>query len=191
MNTPSHGREILTLEPLLEAVREGVEGAGWELSGLQKTTSHRFEGRWEGESTRSAYLFFHRSDLPDWISVDVYLDETSQGLKGNMALVLDGPPLGKLGSVREVLDRLSQVVGRSLPGAYQTPITLRFRLLDSDEEAAEADTEYRFKIRIPTPALKAGHSGVVALAGTAVNSFEQLLSDDDLRGVVGPEGGGA
>ena len=57
--------EILTLEPLVDAVREGVESAGWHLSGLQKTTSLEFEGRWEGESTRSAYLFFHRADESD------------------------------------------------------------------------------------------------------------------------------
>ena len=65
---------ILTLEPLLEAVREGLETSGWELSGLQKTTSHQFEGRWEGDSTRSAYLFFHPPHGPDFVSVDVYLD---------------------------------------------------------------------------------------------------------------------
>ncbi len=35
---------LLTLEPLIDAVREGVEAEGWELSGLQKTTSHQFEG---------------------------------------------------------------------------------------------------------------------------------------------------
>src|SRR4051812_43482453 len=51
---------ILTLEPLIEAVRQGLEAAGWALSGLQKTTSHEYAGRWDGESSRSAYLFFHR-----------------------------------------------------------------------------------------------------------------------------------
>ncbi|MEE8147462.1 MAG: hypothetical protein V3T24_07665, partial [Longimicrobiales bacterium] len=86
---------VMTLEPLLEAVQDGIERAGWALSGLQKTTSLQFEGRWEGESTRSAYLFFHREGLPDWVSLDVFLDETSKGLKGNFALVIDGPELGE------------------------------------------------------------------------------------------------
>lgn len=179
-------REILTLEPLLEGIREGVEGAGWELSGLQKTTSHRFEGRWEGESTRSAYLFFHRDDLPDWVSIDVYLDETSRGLKGNLALVLDGPELAALGPVPDVLAVLSAAAARELPGRYRTPITVRFRLLDDHGGPGEAETEYRFKIRIPSSALEAGHSGVVALAGTVVGAFEALLEDGELRKVTGP-----
>ena len=87
---------LLTLEPFLDAVREGLEEAGWELSGLQKTTSFEFEGRWAGDSSRSAYLFFHRPDVPDWASVDAFLDETSRGLKGNLALVLDGPVLTEI-----------------------------------------------------------------------------------------------
>jgi hypothetical protein len=33
---------LLTLEPLIEAIRSGIEDSGWELSGLQKTTSHQF-----------------------------------------------------------------------------------------------------------------------------------------------------
>ena len=87
---------ILTLEPLLEAVKEGLEGAGWELSGLQKTTSYEFEGRWAGDSSRSAYLFFHSEEVPEWVSLDVFLDETSRGLKGNLALVVDGPELSAI-----------------------------------------------------------------------------------------------
>ena len=39
---------VLTLEPLIDAVRDGVEATGWALSGLQKTTSHEYAGRWEG-----------------------------------------------------------------------------------------------------------------------------------------------
>src|SRR5262245_13467535 len=96
--------EILTLEPLVDAVREGVEAAGgWELSGLQKTTSLEFEGRWEGESTRSAYLFFHASGRADAASIDVYLDETSRGLTGNLALVVDVVRLGSLGEPQRAL----------------------------------------------------------------------------------------
>lgn len=79
---------LLTLEPLLEVVREGVSNAGWELSGLQKTTSHQFQGLWDGKNSRSAYLFFHNDRMPDCVSVDVFLDETTKGLRGSLALVV-------------------------------------------------------------------------------------------------------
>ena len=75
-------RPLLTLEPLIEAVQDGITRSGWVLSGLQKTTSPRFEGRWQGESSRSAYLFFHDDARPDFVSIDVFLDETTKGLKG-------------------------------------------------------------------------------------------------------------
>ena len=178
--------EVLTLEPLLEAIREGVEEAGWHLSGLQKTTSHRFEGRWEGESTRSAYLFFHRDELPDWVSIDVYLDETSRGLKGNLALVIDGPELEALGSATEVVDLLSGLTERSLPDEYQTPITYRIRIRDRHEEPGAAETEYRFKIYVPESAVRAGRDALTALATSAVGAFEELLDDDELPRVTRP-----
>ena len=178
---------ILTLEPLIDAVRDGVEGAGWELSGLQKTTSHQFEGRWEGDSTRSAYLFFHHPgvDLP--VSVDVYLDETSRGLAGNLALVVDLRSLGEMGSVRERLDELSALASEGLPQGYRTPLTLRFRLRDGGRPAHEAGSEVRFKLRIPATALEAGGSAVSALSSAAVKSFEGLLSRPELRAEM--EGG--
>lgn len=185
----SGDQDILTLEPLLEAVRAGVEGAGWELSGLQKTTSHRFEGRWEGESTRSAYLFFHRQDLPDWLSIDVYLDETSRGLKGNLALVLDGPDLGDLGSVPEVVDLLSRAAARILPDRYRRPLTVRFRIRDAEQRPGEAETEYRFKVHVPGSAIDAGRKAVTGLAGSVVEAFESLLEDGDVRSVTAGSGG--
>lgn len=177
-------QDVLTLEPLLEAVREGVEGGGWSLSGMQKTTSHRFEGRWEGETTRSAYLFFHRPDLPEWVSIDVYLDETSRGLKGNLALVLDGPDLGELGAVPDVLELLSRASARSLPADYRTPITFRIRLQDRYDSVGAAETEYRFKIHLPGSAVKAGRDALVALASSAVDAFESLLDDEELHRVT-------
>ncbi len=67
---------LLTLEAFIEAVQDGITRAGWVLSGLQKTTSHQFEGRWQGEDSRSAYLFFHNDESPDCVSIDVFLDET-------------------------------------------------------------------------------------------------------------------
>jgi len=182
---PESGEDVLTLEPLLEAVREGVEGRGWELSGLQKTTSYRFEGRWEGDSTRSAYLFFHRSDLPDDVSVDVYLDETSRGLKGNLALVMDAPPLGRMDSVEEVVRTLGRIGSETLPEEYRRPLTLRFRTPDVARDPSEASAEIRFKIHIPGAALDAGRSAVVTVARVAVDAFVELLEADELRDLRG------
>ncbi len=175
---------ILTLEPFIDAVREGVESAGWELSGLQKTTSHQFEGRWEGDSSRSAYLFFHPPQGPDWVSVDVFLDETSKGLTGNMALVVDMEPLGALGDVRSVLAELGSLSTEFLPPGYRTPVTLRFRLDDGAEHPSEADTEVRFKLRFPRSALEAGASAVAALTSATVRAFEALMRSPGLTSYI-------
>ena len=127
MSARGGAADLLTLEPLLEAVRTGVEDAGWLLSGLQKTTSHEFERKWAGESTRSAYLFFHRADLPESVGMEAFLDETSDGLRGNLALVLDGPPLGRLGGVSAVLERVAGATGETLPEGYRSPVALASR----------------------------------------------------------------
>ena len=174
------GDGLLTLEPLMDAVREGVEGAGWELSGLQKTTSHQFEGRWDGESTRSAYLFFHSSAAPDPVSVDVYLDETSRGLTGNLALVVDLVDLGELGDPSDVLQELGALSGRALPSGYRTPLTLRLRLKDDSDEPASAETEVRFKLRLPRSAIEAGADAVRELSGSAMSAFEEILRAPEL-----------
>jgi hypothetical protein len=171
---------LLTLEPFLEAVREGLEGDGWELSGLQKTTSYEFEGRWAGESSRSAYLFFHAQGMPDWVSIDVFLDETSRGLKGNLALVVDGPELSQVGDPEKVLSHLATVARNSLPGGYRTPLTLRYRLPALGGEPGESETEYRFKLYVPSEALSAGHSAVAALAGNTARAFRGILASREL-----------
>ncbi len=172
---------ILTLEPLLEAVREGLERAGWELSGLQKTTSYEFEGRWAGDSSRSAYMFFHREGLPDWVSIDVFLDETSRGLKGNLALVMDGPDLKDIRDPRGVLAGLAAVARSALPGGYRIPLTLRYRLPGLRANPDDSDTEYRFKLYIPSKALSAGHSAVGDLAESTAHSFQKIIESQDLR----------
>jgi len=175
---------LLTLEPLIEAVREGAACAGWELSGLQKTTSHEFEGRWEGESSRSAYLFFHPPGGPDWVSVDVFLDETSRGLAGNVALVVDVRPMGSLGDPLPVLGSLCELATEHLPAGYRTPLTLRFRVGDAAQDPAEAETEVRFKLRIPASALKAGASACSALTSTTIGCFEALMASTGLQALV-------
>lgn len=184
MNRPASD-PLLTLEPLIEAVRAGVTEVGWELSGLQKTTSHQFEGRWEGDSTRSAYLFFHKPHGPDWASVDVYLDETSRGLTGNLALVVDTRPLGELGDVSPALAALGGLAVIHLPDGYRTPVTLRLRLEDAGHAPADAASEVRFKLRIPATAVNAGADAVTTLARATVRTFDEILTDPGLEPFVG------
>jgi hypothetical protein len=178
MNAPQRD-PLLTLEPLIEAIRSGIEDSGWELSGLQKTTSHQFEGRWAGDSTRSAYLFFHRPEKADGASIDVYLDETSRGLAGNLALVMDSRDLSGLGDVPSALRTLGGISADALPEGYRTPLTLRLRL-DRGQEVGQASSEIRFKLRIPRAAFEAGADSIAALAGSTVSAFQELLSDERL-----------
>jgi hypothetical protein len=175
---------LLTLEPLIDAVRDGVEVAGWQLSGLQKTTSQEFEGRWKGQSTRSAYLFFHRDAAGEDVSVDVYLDETGRGLQGNLALVVDAPSLHRLEPVSATLKELGRATSRHLPAGYRTPLSLRTRLPEPEAPPGEADVEVRFKIRIPSGAVEAGTDAVSALATSSVHAFEELLADPVVRGLL-------
>lgn len=172
---------ILTLEPLIEAVRQGVEGRGWSLSGLQKTTSHQFEGKWEGESTRSAYLFFHPEGGPEFVSVDVYLDETSRGLTGNLALVVDLVPFGDLGDVKAVLAALGTASARELDGRHKRPVTLRLRMVDAAEAPEHADTEVRLKVRLSRSVIEEGSGAVARLAEEALRGFERLLDASEIH----------
>lgn len=183
--------DLHTLEPLVNAVREGVEGRGWELSGLQKTTSYRFEGRWEGDSTRSAYLFFHRADVPEDVSIDVYLDETSRGLKGNLALVMDVPDLGELGPVEEAVGVLGRTGDGIISDDFRRPLTLRFRVGDVGGDPGTARGEARFKVHIPAAAVATGRAAVVAVARSAVDAFEELLGSEEIRGIRGEAESGA
>ena len=166
----------------MEAVREGVESAGWKLSGLQKTTSLEFEGRWEGESTRSAYLFFHAQHGPDDASVDVYLDETSRGLTGNLALVVEVLSLADLGEPARLLAALG-VLGRAeLPQGYATPLSLRFRMADGAGDPGRAEAEVRFKLVLSDETIAAGPDSVRRLAGDTVAAFERILHSRELAG---------
>ena len=178
---------ILTLEPLIEAVRDGIQGAGWELSGLQKTTSHEFEGRWEGESTRSAYLFFHSPEAPEPVSIDVYLDETSRGLTGNLALVVDLVPLGELGEPGEVLRALGSVSEAELPAKYSTPLTLRLRLKGGSADPAVAESEVRFKLRLPKAIIAEGPASVRDLAALTMAAFARILASPELTRYIAPD----
>ena len=174
-------KPLQTLEPFIEAVQDGITLAGWVLSGLQKTTSHQFEGRWKGESSRSAYLFFHNDDSPDFVSIDVFLDETTKGLKGNLALVVAGPEMGLLEPVPDLLAALAKVTVDCLPEHYPTPLVVRFRMDRPEDDPRSAETEVRIKLTIPSEALDAGASAVSALASATTSAFERSLAHEGLR----------
>jgi hypothetical protein len=183
----SPGEPILTLEPLLDAVKDGLESAGWELSGLQKTTSYEFEGRWAGDSSRSAYLFFHRDGVSERVSIDVFLDETTRGLKGNIALVVDGPRLRNVADPGKVLDGLSRLAKEALPEGYRTPITLRYRLATPGKDPGSAYSEFRFKLYFPARAMDAGHASVASLATSTAGAFERILDSGGMAALLPPE----
>ena len=178
---------LLTLEPLIDAVRDGLEEAGWALSGMQKTTSHEFEGRWAGESTRSAYLFFHQPDGRDPVSVDVFLDETSRGLGGNLTLAVRGPSLGDLGDFAEALGALARIASRELTRGHSIPVTLRATVPHRNASAADARTECRFRLVIPDVAIDAGARVVRTLSAATVKSFEALLASRVVADFLGAE----
>jgi hypothetical protein len=177
---------LLTLEPLIDAVRQGVEAEAWQLSGLQKTTSHQFEGRWAGDTSRSAYLFFHLPSGPEWAGVDVFLDETTEGLQGNLALVVEGCALGSLGDVSGALAALGHLALAHLPPGHRTPVTVRVRLEDGAQPTGSAATEFRFKLVIPRHALREGALSVAALASATVRAFRGVLSDPALARYLEP-----
>lgn len=184
-STPA-GSEILTLEPLLEAVRDGIEGVGWILSGLQKTTSREFEGRWAGEFTRSAYLFFHRDDLPESVSIEGFLDETSRGLRGTLSLVLDGPPLSEVRSAARVLRRVGRGAGEVLPEGYRTPVVVRLQMDDAHGHPSDASLQVRVKLSLPAAAMAGGHRPTRALASAATRAFEELLECPEFAELLPP-----
>ena len=175
---------LLTLEPFIEAVQDGVTRAGWVLSGLQKTTSHQFEGRWQGESSRSAYLFFHHDESPDFVSIDVFLDETTKGLKGNLALVVAGPDMGLLEPMPDLLAALAKVTADCLPDRYRPPFVVRLRMAGPEDDPSAAPTAVRIKLTIPSEALEAGASAVSALASATTTAFEQSLVHEGLRSLL-------
>ena len=182
-----NGGPLLTLEPLIDAVRAGIEDAGWALSGMQKTTSHEFDGRWAGQSTRSAYLFFHPPRGHDPVSVDVFLDETSQGLGGNLTLAVRGPALGALGDFADALKELARVANRELTRGHSTPVTLRATVPHRSARPEDALTECRFRLVIPDVAIDAGARVVRTLSAATVESFEALLASRVVAEFLGAE----
>ena len=148
---------------------------------LRRGRSHQFEGRWEGESTRSAYLFFHRADRWDAVGIDVYLDETTRGLQGTISLVLEGPRLSGIGDPSDALALFGAAANERLPRGYRTPISLRVRLPEPSAEPGTSEVEVRFKVRVPTGAVQGGVGTVAALSSAVVRSFEHLLAHPGLQ----------
>ncbi len=173
-----------TLEPVIEAVQEGLEDRGWALSGMQKTTSFEYEGRWAGETSRSAYLFFHKESRGEGVSIDAFVDETSRGLRANLALVMALPSLGGLPATPEMLDRVRAGAARNMMEGYKTPVSIRFRLPDTSRSPNDAETEVRIKLTVPKTAFEAGGAAVSILAGATADAFEQVLRDSDLEAFV-------
>ena len=104
-------------------------------------------------------------------------------MKGNLALVMDGPPLRDLSDPAATLASLSGLVRGHLPRGYRTPLTLRYRLPDPDSDPGDADTEVRFKVYFPPSAMKAGSSAVAALAGSTAEAYREILEGPELRGL--------
>jgi len=153
---------------------------------MQKTTSYEFEGRWAGDSSRSAYLFFHHPEVEDWASIDAFLDETSKGLKGNLALVVDGPQLSGIPDPEKALRQLGALAQAALPEGYVTPLTLRYRLPGPGKDPLLADTEIRFKLHFPGKAMAAGTLAVGALAQLSALAFRQILHAPELMPFLPP-----
>lgn len=199
---------ILTLEPLLDTVRAVVEAGGWELSGLQKTTSYEYGGRWDGDSTRSAYAFFHPASGrgEGWSpsttapgesarasggevgsALDVFLDETNKGLTGTLALVLVGPTLNDLGDVEIALSSLAAVARECVSSDQPVRLSLKAGLADARRSAGSATVDVRFKFALPTTAILAGERVVRTVVRSALDSFDIMIRHPDLAARLAPE----
>jgi hypothetical protein len=108
------------------------------------------------------------------------LDETSKGLKGNLALVIDGPELRGIPDPHGALSQLGDLAQEALPQGYRTPVTLRYRLPKPGRDPGDADSEIRFKIYIPAKAVQAGSSAVAELARVASRAFMSILRRREL-----------
>jgi hypothetical protein len=115
------------------------------------------------------------------VSIYVFLDETTKGLKGNLALVVTGPELGLLGPMPDLLVALAKVTADCLPEHAHTPFVLCLGMDDPKDDPRAAETEVRIKLTIPSEALSAGASEVSALASTTTEAFERLLAHQGLR----------
>ena len=116
-----------------------------------------------------------------------HLDETTRGLAGNVALVVDLQPLARLGDPAHVLGELGGVAEDELPGGYVTPLTLRLRLPDGAKDPGAAEGEVRFKLVLPERSIEAGPAEVRRLTRETVASFERILASEALARYLPPD----
>lgn len=168
---------IETIEPLLAIVVPFFEARGWQLSGVQKTTSYAYEGAWADSELRSAYAFFHQVEDEEGSgpSLEAFIDETDEGLDGGLSLVLDGPSLGEEPDVASVLRRAAELGAGVLPLEMPAPVTVTYSH-PGRREAESANVKVRFKGRIPGGANRAGRRAVEATLATIASGFDEILT---------------
>lgn len=132
-----------------------------------------------GDSERLS--LFHLGEGLDPISIDGYLEETGRGLTGNIALVIDLLPLGGVGPAGEALRRFGALSAHEIDDRFKRPITLRFRVADAAQDPDLAETEVRFKVRIPSPVIREGKHAVSVFVEVVTASFARMLESDALR----------
>jgi hypothetical protein len=185
MHQPSES-QIPSLEALLHAVRDGVEGADWEVARVLKTLHQDMEGRAAGHQSRCVQVRFHRADLPDVVALEAHLEHGGQGLRGSVALVVKGPPLGEAGDARVVLCRASRAVREVMPRGYRAPLSLRMGLDSAEGPLDEGRMELRVGFHFPGVALGSGSGAVVGLVRSAVVAFERLLECPEIAELLPP-----
>jgi len=114
------------------------------------------------------------------VSIDVYLDETSRGLTGNLALVIDLAPLARVGDAASALSDLGRLATAQMPAGYAAPLTLRLRLPDGASHPDDAETEVRFKLTLPSRIIAAGAEEIRSLVLETVAAFERILASGEL-----------
>ncbi len=179
---------LLTLEPLITVVRDALSGAGWKLSGLEKTTSHEFVGRWEGGGSRRAYLFFHCDRVADFVRIDSFLEESPRGLRGDLALVFAAPELADLTPMPQFLAALSRMTVDCMPEGYKIILSVKLRLEGPREDPRDAETEVRLRLPIPAGAIDAGGYAVSSLVSLAVAGFERMTGHETFAMLGDPRG---
>lgn len=182
----SSGGQIPSLDALLSAVRDGVEKADWELCSLLKTMSQEMEGPAAGRSSRCARVRFHRGDLPEAVALEALLEHGANGLRGSVALVVKGPPLGEAGDARAVLCRASQAVREVMPKGYRSPLSVRVGLDSAEGSLDDGRMELRVGFHFPGVALGSGSGAVVELVRSAVVAFERLLECPEIAELLPP-----
>lgn len=163
-----------TLEPFLSVLRPLLEGGGWVLSGLQKTTSYEYEGAWEGATLRSAYAFFHKEgdEDGDGPSLEAYLDETEDGLEGALSLVMAAPGPDLEPQVTRVLGRALDTAAQAVPEGIPAPVSITYSGRPGATEPSSIQARVRFKARIPATAIAGGERTLRSVVRSILDAFE-------------------